>query len=178
MTEQDSLVIDHVGESENGTFQQVFKAERHIVAGFFGLVQTVHVQQVVEQVYHMFTHNSDVVHVIVPAFLFTGIHSQLGTTADDVQRGADVMGNGQDNILPHFQQRIVLFYCFFQAFPVFCLNLDIPLYDKIQNKQQDYGECNQTGNDKRRMFVRGFKTFFFTLKGSPCLLVQACNQHA
>lgn len=27
VTEQDSLVIDHVGESENGTFQQVFKAE-------------------------------------------------------------------------------------------------------------------------------------------------------
>lgn len=31
------------------------------------------------------------------------------------------MGNGQDNILPHFQQRIVLFYRFFQAFPVPCL---------------------------------------------------------
>ena len=153
MTEQDSLVIDHVGESENGTFQQVFKTERHIVAGFFGLVQTVHVQQVVEQVYHVFTHDPDVVQVIVPAFLFTGVRSQFGTPADDVQRGTDVMGNGQDNILPHFQQRIVLFYCFFQAFPVPCLNLDIPLYDKIQDKQQDYGEDYQAGYYKGGMLV-------------------------
>ena len=153
MTEQDSLVIDHVGEAENGTFQQVLKAEGHIVAGFFGLVQTVHVQQVVEQVYHVFTHDPDVVQVIVPAFLFTGVRSQFGTPADDVQRGTDVMGNGQDNMLPHFQQRIVLFYCLFQPFSVSCLYLDIPLYDKIQNKQQDYGEDYQAGYYKGGMLV-------------------------
>ena len=83
-----------MGEAENGTFQQVFKAERHIVADFFGLVQTVHVQQVVKQVYHVFTDNSDVVQVIVPAFLFTSVRSQFGTPADDVQRGANIMGIG------------------------------------------------------------------------------------
>jgi len=46
-------------------------------------------------VYHKPTDNPDVVQVIVPAFLFTGVHGQSGTLADDVQRGSDVMGNGK-----------------------------------------------------------------------------------
>ena len=61
----------------------------------------------------MFADNPDVVQVAVPAFLLTGIHRQFGTTADYVQRGTDVMGDGQDNVLAHFQQSGILLYRFF-----------------------------------------------------------------
>ncbi len=91
-----------MGEAEGNAFQQGIQVERHIVAGFLGLVQAVHVQQVVKQVYNVPAHDPDVVQVRVPAFLFTGIHGKFRTAADYVQRGADVMRDCQDDILPHF----------------------------------------------------------------------------
>ena len=93
------IVSDYMGKARCDTFEQVIKAERDIIPGFFCLVQTVHVQQVVEQVYHVLADNPDIIQVGVPAFLLTGIHGQLGTAADDVQRGPDIMGYGQDNVL-------------------------------------------------------------------------------
>ena len=90
-----------MGEAEGNAFQQGIQVERHIVAGFLGLVQAVHVQQVVKQVYNVPAHDSDVVQVRVPAFLLTGIHGKFRAAADYVQRGTDVMGNCQDDILPH-----------------------------------------------------------------------------
>ena len=137
MIEQYTFVIDHMGEAEGDAFQQGVQVERHIVAGFFGLVQAVHIQQVVEQVYNVPAHDSDIVQVRVSAFLFTGIHGKFRAAADYVQRGADIMGDCQDDVLPHLQQRNVLLYRFFQVFPVFCLYLNIPLDDKVQNDQQN-----------------------------------------
>ncbi len=177
MAEQDAFVIDHMGEAKGNAFQQGVQVKRHIVAGFLGLVQTVHVQQVVKQVYNVSAHNPDVVQVCVPAFLFPGIHGKFRTAAYYVQRGADVMGDCQDDILPHLQQRDVLLYRFLQVFPVFCLDFNIPLYNKVQNDQQDNGEYNQASNDKGRVFVGCFQTCFFVSEGSPCLFIQARNQH-
>ena len=91
MPEQDALVVDHMGESRSGTFQQPVQAERHIVAELFRLVQAVHVQQVVEQVYHMAAYGSDIIQVNVPPFPVPCVHRQFGVAADDVQRGADVV---------------------------------------------------------------------------------------
>ena len=90
-----------MGEAKGNAFQQGVQVERHIVAGFFCLVQAVHVQQVVKQMYNMSAHDPDVVQVRVSSFLFPSIHGKFRATADYVQRGTDVMGDCQDDILPH-----------------------------------------------------------------------------
>mgnify|MGYP006993636257 CR=1 FL=1 len=151
--EQDSLVSDYMGKARCDTFEQVIKAERDIIPGFFCLVQTVHVQQVVEQVYHVLADNPDIIQVGVPAFLLTGIHGQLGTAADDVQRGPDIMGYGQDNVFAHFQQCCILPYRFFQTFFISRLFPYIALNNQVRDNQQDDGEDYQTSYYKGGMFV-------------------------
>ena len=49
-------------------------------------VSYTHLDVYKRQVYHVFTYNSDVVHVIVPAFLFTSIHSPVSYTHLDVYK--------------------------------------------------------------------------------------------
>jgi hypothetical protein len=49
----------------------------------------------------MSAHDPDVVQVRVSSFLFPSIHGKFRATADYVQRGTDVMGDCQDDILPH-----------------------------------------------------------------------------
>ena len=139
VAEQDPLVVDDAGETGDGTFQQLVQAERDIVTDFLGLVQAVHVQQVVEQVHDMPADDPDIVQVVVPAFLVAGVHGQLGTAADDVQRGTDVVRDGQNDVLAHFKQRGVLYDRFFQSLPALLLVADVPLYDPVGNGKQDNG---------------------------------------
>ena len=120
-----------MGESRSGTLQKFVQVERYIVADFFRLVQAVHVQQIVEQVNHMAANDSDIVQVNVPPLPFPCVHRQFGVAADDVQRGADVMGDGQDDVLAHFQQCGILFYRLFQTFPCPCLFAQVPLDNQV-----------------------------------------------
>lgn len=85
----------------------------------------------------MFADNPDVVQMGVPAFLFTGIHGQFGTAADDVQRGTDIMRNGQDNVL-RISSNVV--FCSivssrrFRSFPLIRMSLWMTKYDMKSRK--------------------------------------------
>ena len=46
---QYSFIRDNMRKARSNTFQQVIKTERDIVSCFFCLVQTVHIQKVVQQ---------------------------------------------------------------------------------------------------------------------------------
>ena len=80
-----------MGETGNGTPQQVIQVERDIVPCFLGLVQAIYIQQVVKQVSNMSTYYFYIVQMVVPAFLIAGIHCQLGAATYDVQRGTNIM---------------------------------------------------------------------------------------
>ena len=120
-----------MGKNRSGTLQKLVQVERYIVSYLFRLVQPVHVQQVVEQVNHMAAYNSDIVQVNVPPFSFPCVHRQFSVAADDVQRGADIVRHGQDDVLAHFQQCGILFYRLFQTFPCPCLFAQVPLDNQV-----------------------------------------------
>ena len=174
--EQDTLVIDHVRESRSGTFQQSMKVERDIVAYLSRLVQVVHVQQVVEKVYHMAANDSDIVQINVPPFLLPCVHRQFGVAADDVQRGSDIVRQGEDDILAHIQQCGILSYRFFQSFPAFLLGIRIPLDDPVGYDQQENGRYDQTGDNLCGKLVCLFQMMFPVSEYGFRLIVQRCNQ--
>ena len=80
-----------MGETGNGTFQQVVQTEGDIVPCFFGFVQTVYIQQVVKQMGYMLAYYPYVVQMIVPLLFVTGVHCQFCTAANDIQRRTDIV---------------------------------------------------------------------------------------
>ena len=40
---KDAFIVYHMGKARGNTFQQIVQAERYVVTGLLGLVQTVHV---------------------------------------------------------------------------------------------------------------------------------------
>ena len=102
------FVVGGAGESRRDAFQQVGKPERGVVAGLFRLVETVHVQEVVQQVQDMLAKHADIGQMAVASLAVARAHRQLRAAVDDAQRGAYVVGNRQDDFLAHIQQIAVL----------------------------------------------------------------------
>ena len=91
MVKQDAFVVYYMGETGNGTLQQVIQVERDIVPCFLGLVQTIYIQQIVKQVSNMSAYYPYVVQMVIPMLFITCIHGQFSTAANDIQRGTNIM---------------------------------------------------------------------------------------
>ena len=115
----DTLIVGHTREPHSSTFQHLMKVERDIFAFLIGLVQEVHIQQVVEKVYHMEAYIPNIFQINVSLLFLPRIHSQFNVPGYDVQRSPDIVRQGKDDILAHLQQHSVLWDQLFQIFPVF-----------------------------------------------------------
>ena len=112
----DAFVVGYMRESRSSTLQHFLKVERDIPAFLVRLVQVIHIQQVVEKVYHMEAFVPDVFQENVPLYFLLRFHGQFKVPGYDAQRGLDVVRQGKDDTLAHIEECRILFDCFLQLF--------------------------------------------------------------
>ncbi|EEB22929.1 hypothetical protein BACDOR_04577 [Phocaeicola dorei DSM 17855] len=166
------FVVGSTGESRRDAFQQVGKPERGVVAGLLRLVETVHVQEVVQQVQDMLAQYADIGQMAVASLAVARVHRQLRATVDDAQRGAYVVGNRQDDFLAHIQQVAVLPDNLFQLALSGLPTPDVPLDDDIREGKQQNRYAQHAGEYAERDLPHVGYSFFPEVESHLCLPVQ------
>lgn len=126
----------------------------------FRFVETVHVQEVVQQVQDMFAQHADIGQMSVASLAVARVHRQLRAAVDDAQRGAYVVGNRQDDFLAHIQQVAVLADNLFQLALSGLPPPDVPLDDDIREGKQQNRYAQHAGEYAERGLPHVGNPFF------------------
>lgn len=88
------------------------------------------------------------------------------------------MGDGQDDVLAHFQQCGILLDRILQPLPCPCLFAQVPLDNQVGNDEQHDGGDNQPRDDTRRAVVGVLKMSGFGFEDTLRLIVHCVYQGA